>query len=121
MPAFGTIAAPALYAGDSYQLVNAADATAGSITNTQAVVGIASAQLAGNQWTLTNTTNQTVTIYGAAADNPSAIGNYKALTDGDTGIAITAAAGTTILFSAVGFICGHFGTAPSSGLLTISR
>ena len=121
MPAFGSTSPIALYSGDSYQLVNAADATAGTITNTQAVVGVQSAQVAGNQWTLTNTTNQTATVYVAAADNPSAIANYKPLTDADTNQAVTAAAGTSINFTAVGFVCAHFGASPSSGLLTILR
>lgn len=121
MPAFGTTSPTALYSGDSLQLVNAADATAGTITNTQAVVGIQAAQTAGNQWTLTNTTTQTATVYSAAADNPSSINNYKALTDADTNQPITVAAGSTIIFSAVGFVCAHFGTSPTSGLLTILR
>lgn len=121
MPAFGSIPAPALYAGDSYQLVNAADATADNITYTQAVVGIQSAQVAGNQWILTNKTNETATVYVAAQDNPSADTNYEPLTDADTSEAITAASDTTVTFTAVGFICCHFGTSPSSGTLTIGR
>lgn len=122
MPAFGTTSSPAMYPGDSYQLVNAADATAGSITNTQSVVGIQTGNLGSSVWTLTNTTTQSATVYVAAQDNPSAIGNYKALTDADTGTAVTCAGGSSISFTCFGpFICAHFGTSPSSGLLIIAR
>ena len=128
MPAFASIPPPALYAGDSYQLVNVADATAGNITYTQAVVGVQSAQVAGNQWTLQNTTNETATVYVAAQDAATSAhpngqtANYSALTDADSAEAITAAASSTINFTTAGpFVCCHFGTSPSSGLLIIAR
>jgi len=127
MPAFGTIPPPALYAGDSLQLVSAADATAGNITYTQAIVGIQSAQVAGNQWTLTNSTNETATVYVSASDAATTAhpngqtSNYEPLTDADTAEAITCASDSTINFTAVGFICCHFGTSPTSGTLTIAR
>lgn len=122
MPSYSTASPVGIYPGDTVALVNSA-ATDASVTNTIAVVVAAVAGISGaNQLTLTNTTNQTVTVYGAAADYPGSVNNYKALTDADTGTAITAAAGTTISFTfGTGFLLGHFASAPTSGSVIIAR
>jgi hypothetical protein len=127
MPVFASIQPPGLYPGDNYALVN--NAASDTIVHlTQQVVICQTTEIAGNQLTLTNTTNQAASVYVAAADAPTATypngqtGNYKALTDADSNTAVTVASGSTITFTTPGpFICGYFATAPSSGSLIIAR
>jgi hypothetical protein len=127
MPIFASGTPPGIYPGDSYALVNNA-ATDIIVHYTQAIVGVQTTEVAGNQWTLQNTTTQSAVVYVAAKDVPTATypngqtANYSALTDADTGVAVAAAAGTTINFTTIGpFICAYFGTAPTSGSLIIAR
>jgi hypothetical protein len=127
MPAFASIQPPGLYPGDNYALVNNA-ANDTIVHYTQQVVICQTTQAIGNQLTLTNTTNQAATVHVAASDAPTAVypngqtGNYKALTDADSGVAVTVASGSTISFTTPGpFICANFATAPTSGSLIIAR
>ena len=127
MPAFASIQPPGLYPGDNYALVN--NAAIDTIVHyTQQVVICQSVKALGNQLTLTNTTNQSATVYVAAADAPTTVApngqtaNYEPLKDADTTNAITVASGSTISFTTPGpFMCAYFATAPSSGSLIIAR
>ena len=117
MPAYAAGNAPALTVGDRVILVNGA--TEANVTKTQAV---AIAQIAGTSADSTvalhNGTNQAMTVTVADVD---ADANYRALTDANTGIAITCASGSSIVFSTVGPFLRCEGTAPTSGVLAITR
>lgn len=122
MPAFGATPPAFLSPGDTLALVNNAAVEAG-ITFTQAVVITQSAGISiADRLFVQNLTNQTVTIYTAVRDFPSATANYSPLTDADTGTAVTVAASTSISLANGGpFLCGHFATPPTTGSLFIGR
>ena len=66
-----------------------------------------------------NPANQTVTVQVADTDVDA---SYRALTEADTAEAVTCASGSSITFTTIGpFVRGHFGTAPTTGTLAISR
>jgi hypothetical protein len=117
MPSYNATPARSLTIGDAVNLYNAA--TDGAVTATQQVAVGQTPAPGSNSLAMHNNTNQAATVQVAYAD---ANANYVPLTDGDTGIAITAAAGSSIVFSCVGpFVRALFGTAPSSGTLYLTR
>lgn len=115
MPAYSsTTAAPAIYPGDQVALVNNAASDSG-ITKT---IRVSLAQVPnGETLTLINTTGQTATVQVAASD---ADANYVPLSE--NGAAITAATDTAVTFNCpTPWLRCTFGTAPTSGSLTICR
>jgi hypothetical protein len=119
MPAYNTKPAIALTPGDTENLVNSA-ATDSGVTTTQQVHIGPSGTASGTRVHVSNTTNQSCTIQATSVAD--ATGNYKALTDAETAEAIVVASGTDAYFDpAVCWLRGLFGTAPTSGYLTISR
>jgi hypothetical protein len=121
MPAYGAAGYPkTLNPGDVIQLVNAADATAGTLTATVPLAILQGGASASTpQVTVVNTTGQTATAQVATSD---AAANYQPLTNADTNNAITIASGKAAVFSCSGpFLRFTFASAPTTGLFTISR
>ena len=119
MPAYNASAAIALTPGDTVALVNNAATDAG-VTATQQVHIGPSGTAPGTRVHVSNTTNQSCTIQTTTVAD--ATGNYKALTDAETAEAIVVASGADASFDpAVCWLRGDFGTAPTSGSLTIGR
>lgn len=121
MPAYGAAGWPKnLNVGDVIQLINAADATAANVTATAPVSIVQGGPaVSGVELTLINTTGQTATVQCAAVD---AAANYVPLTNIDTNNAITLATAKSGVFSCSGpLLRVTFASAPTTGLLTISR
>ena len=120
MPAYGTQPdqGVTLAPGESIQLVNAADAALGTVTQTIAVA-LGPSSTYAPILTLINTTGQTATVDVAAAD---ALANYQPLTNADTNNAITVATGKAITFTcAAPFLMVTLGGAAATGLLILCR
>ena len=119
MPAYNASPAIALTPGDTVNLVNNAT-TDTSVTNTQQVHIGPSGTASGSRVHVSNTTNQSCTIQTTSIADSNT--DYRALTDAETAEAIVVASGSDASFDpAVCWLRGNFGTAPTSGYLTISR
>ena len=119
MPAYNASAAIALTPGDTVALVNNAASDSG-VTATQQVHIGPSGTASGTRVHVSNTTNESCTIQSTNLADATA--NYKALTDAETAEAIVVASGLDVSFDpAVCWLRGDFGTAPTSGSLTIGR
>ena len=120
MPAYGPAGTATLIApGETQPLINAADATAGNVTTTNAI-GLGPTAGFNPTLTLVNSTNQTATVAVAALDTASSA--YQPLTNADGNNAITCPASKAITFTcAAPFLLCTFASAPTSGLLTICR
>jgi hypothetical protein len=114
-PAVGAITA--LYHGDQIALVNNGAVDTG-VTKT---IPVAIAQLPGlsPDLTLANTTSQTITIQVSWHDVDA---DYEPLKDDNTGLMITAAANTTIVFECTGpLLRCTLSTAATAGSVVLSR
>ena len=119
MPAYNASPAIAITPGDTVALVNDA-ATDTGVTATQQVHVGPSGTSPGTRVHVSNTTNQSCTIQ--TTNLADATGNYRALTDAETDVAIVVASGSDAsLDPAVCWLRGDFVTAPTSGSLTIGR
>ena len=119
MPAYNASPAIALTPGDTVALVNNA-ATDTGVTATQQVHIGPSGTVSGTRVHVSNTTNQSCTIQTTAIADSNT--DYRALTDAETAEAIVVASGSDASFDpAVCWLRGDFGTAPTSGSLTIGR
>lgn len=111
MPAFGVLPVHAVYKGNSYQLINSADATAGNVTTTQPVAVGPEPGSGARTVVIHNITNQQATM----EYSPDNVQTYEELSG-----AIVPAGSALAYNLSGGFILATFVTAPSSGLLTIA-
>jgi hypothetical protein len=112
MPAYGAAGYPkALNVGDTIQLINAADATAGNVSNTSPLT-ISPSPMSGQRTiTILNTTNQQAQGQLAAVDTTASYENTSGF---------TIAAGASLTYNlGVCFLRFNFSSSPSSGLLTV--
>ena len=119
MPAYSAGNGPGIYAGDRVVLVNNAATDTGITSTLQVALAQVGGMSTGIDLALHNGTNQAVTVQVADTDVDA---RYRALTEADTAEAVTCASGSSITFTTIGpFVRGHFGTAPTTGTLAISR
>ena len=117
MPSYGSLTPRAIYPGNNIALVNNA-ATDTGVTKT---ISVAFAKVPGYPATCSvdNTTAQTATVQTSFDDVD---GDYTALKNGDTGLAITVAAASSVVFTcAEPWIRCTIATAPTTGSLVLSR
>ena len=123
MPAYNTTTAIFLTPRTVVTLVNNAAVDSGITATQQCEVGRVAGVLVSTQFSVFNSTNQPVTIEIAPHDQDV---NYLQLQNGDTGNEssnpVVCPAGMALSFTTAGpYIRGLFGTAPTSGSLTITR
>ena len=123
MPAYNASPALILSVGTRVSLVNNAAVDSGITATQQAKIESVAGVRGGTQFSVFNSTNQPVTIEIAPHDQDV---NYLQLQNGDTGNEtsnpVVCPAGMALSFTTAGpYIRGLFGTAPTSGSLTITR